>query len=252
MGFWGGSLERVKARATAEHFMKGGAEVAEAVVADGKGGLGDVALAGAQKFGGALETEAAEILLHGDAGFLREKAAEIGWAAIDHLAEFLEGGRFGEAFLEDDLRPANAVAGQALGAGAEEFAAGRAEEEVGGDFQGFAAKPDFVGGGENRAVAQALDQLLERGDEAFGRGNFGGASFAGDDGLDEGMQLAGVRLEVLAKEGWGEFDGDEAVGLAGGAGGLKGRLALVIESEGLRGEARRRRREWRERRRHRG
>lgn len=49
--------------------------MAEAVIADGQGGFGDIALAGAKKFGCAFHANMANILLDGYAGFLREEAA---------------------------------------------------------------------------------------------------------------------------------------------------------------------------------
>jgi hypothetical protein len=68
-------FERVEAGAAAEGFVEGAAEMAEAVVADGEGRFGDVALACTEEFGGAFHADLADVLLDGDAGFLREQAA---------------------------------------------------------------------------------------------------------------------------------------------------------------------------------
>ena len=68
-------FERVEAGAAAEGFVEGAAEMAEAVVADGDGGFGDVALASAEKFGGAFHANLTNVLLNRHASFLGEEAA---------------------------------------------------------------------------------------------------------------------------------------------------------------------------------
>ena len=82
-------FERVEARAAAEGGVEGGAEMAQAVVTDGDGGFGDIALAGAQEFGGAFHADLANVLLDGHAGFLAEEAAQVKWAAGDLFGEFV-------------------------------------------------------------------------------------------------------------------------------------------------------------------
>ena len=169
----GGCLERVEAGAAAVGFVEGGAEVAEAVVADFESSFGDVAFAGAKKFGGAFHAELAKVLLNGHAAFLAEKAAEIKPAATDLFAEGFESGRFGEVFAKDLAGAFDAFAGGALGACAEEFAAGGLKEEMGSKFKSLAAEPDFARRLKDRALLKALDELQVKGAEAFGSGDVG-------------------------------------------------------------------------------
>jgi hypothetical protein len=225
-------LQRVEARAAAEGFVEGGAEVAEAAVANFKGGFGHVAAAGAEEFGGAFHADLAQVLLDGGAGFLGEGAAQIEGAGADLFAEFFKGGWFGEVFAEDLADAFDAVAGDALGAGAEEFAAGGFEEEVGGEFKGFAAEPDFAGGLEDGALLEAFDELEVEGAEAFGGGDASSGGGAGDDVADEGVEVVFLGGEMFAEEGGGEFDSDEAMFFVGFANGAQAGFALVIKKEG--------------------
>lgn len=226
-----GSFERIEAGAAAEGFVESGAEVAQAVVADGDGGFGDVALAGAEKFGSAFHPDLANVLLDGHAGFLREKAAEVKWTAADFLAELFEGGRFFEAFAEDEARFFDALAGGALGARAEEIAAGGAEEKKRGEFKGFAAEPDFARGLEDRALLEALDELEMKRAEAFGFADFAALGGAADHVGDHRVEVFFLGGEMFAKEIAGELDGDEAMFLAAEAQGFEAGIALIIEDE---------------------
>ena len=174
-------FERVEAGAAAEGFVEGAAEMAEAVVADGDGGFGDVALAGAEEFGGAFHPYLANVLLDGHAGFLGEEAAQIKRAAADFFAELFEGRRFFEAFAEDQARFFDAFAGGALGARAEEVTAGGSEEKEGGQFKGFAAEPDFACGLEDGTLLEGFDELEMQCAEAFGLADFAARGRAGHD-----------------------------------------------------------------------
>ena len=127
--FLGGRFQRIQAGAAAERFVEGAAEMAEAVVADGDGGFGDVALAGAQKFGGAFHANLTNVLLNRHAGFLGEKPAQIKRAAANLFAEFFERGRFFEIFAKDEAGAFDAFARGALGARAEKFSASGTEEK---------------------------------------------------------------------------------------------------------------------------
>jgi hypothetical protein len=117
-GCWEGVRKGVKAGAAAEHFVEGLAEVSEAGIADFETGLGDVAFAGAQEVGGALEAGAAEPLGEGEAGLAGGGAAEVEVAAGDAAAKFFEGGGFGQVFQEDGLDPSDALSGEPLGTSA--------------------------------------------------------------------------------------------------------------------------------------
>jgi hypothetical protein len=90
---------RVEARADAERLMKRLAEMAEAGVADFKGGFGDVVLASAKEFGGPFHAQLADELREGQADLLRKSAAQIKWAATDLRADLVERGRGGEIRL---------------------------------------------------------------------------------------------------------------------------------------------------------
>ena len=88
----GRCAQGVTAGAAAGHFVEGLAEVSEAGIADFEAGLGDVAFAGAQEVGGALEAGAAELLGEGEAGLAGGGAAEVEVAAGDAAAKVFEGG----------------------------------------------------------------------------------------------------------------------------------------------------------------
>jgi hypothetical protein len=133
--------------------------MAEAVVADFEGGFGDVALAGAQKFGGAFHAELAKVLLNGHAAFLAEKAAQVKWAAPNLFAERFESGGLGKIFAQDLAGAFYAVACGALGASAKEFAAGGPKEKVRREFKRFAAEPYLARGLEDGALLEGLDEL---------------------------------------------------------------------------------------------
>ena len=164
----GGCAHGVKARAAAEHFVEGLAEVAKAGVADFKGGLGDVAFSGAQEFGSALKTGAAEPLGEGEAGLTGEGAAEIEVAAGNATAKFFEGGGLGEVFQHYGLGPSDTLGGEPLGTGAEGLSFGGGKEELGGEFEGFALVPEALGRSEDGRVQERLEEVAvavsERGD----------------------------------------------------------------------------------------
>jgi hypothetical protein len=115
------------------------------------------------------------------------------------FAELLEGGRFFEVFAEDEAGAFDAFAGGALGASAEEFAAGRAEEQEGGEFKGFATEPDFARGLEDRTLLEALDELEMEGAEAFGFRDpaecRGGGRVCGGGGIRN--DLGDERIEIF-------------------------------------------------------
>ena len=208
------SFERVEAGAAAEGFVESGAEVAQAVVADRDGGFGDVAFASAKKFSGAFHPDLANVLLDGHAGFLREQTAQIKRAAADFFAELFEGGRFFEAFAENQARAFDAFAGRALGARAEEIAASGAEEEESGEFKGFAAEPDFASGLEDGALLEAFDELEMERAEAFRFADFAALGGTANHVGDHWIEIFFLGGEMFAEEVARKFDGDEAMFLA--------------------------------------
>lgn len=223
--------EGVQARAAAVGFVEGGAEVAEAVVADGHGRLGDVALAGAEELRGAFQPDFAEVLLEGLADVLGEEAAEVEGAATDAAGEVVETGGFLHVFAEDGLGVFHALALGPFGAGAEEFAAGGLEEELGGEFGGLAGEPDPLGGLEDGGMAEALGEPGEfhaLGVEAFDVGPGGAPE---DEVADHGMKGVGQPAELAGEERGRELHGDELVALAGLARGGEWRVAGEVEGQ---------------------
>ena len=205
--------------------------MAEAVVADGHRRFGDVALAAAQQFGGALHADFAQVLLDGHAGFLRKKAAQIKRAATNFSAELFERRRVFEAFAQNDAHALDAIARRALGARAEKFTASRTEEKQRGEFKGFAAEPDFAGGLEDRTLLQALEELQMKRAQAFGfadAAEFRGAVHNVSDDWVEIFFLAG---EMFAQEIARKFHGNESMFLIGETQGFEAWLALVIKNE---------------------
>lgn len=95
-------------------FGEGGGEVAEARVADGGGGFGDIRAAAAEELGGFLEAEVAEVAGDGFSGFAREDAAEVERAHAGGFGELGEGGRVFEVFGEEAFDLVDAAGGDAV------------------------------------------------------------------------------------------------------------------------------------------
>ena len=205
--------------------------MAEAAVTDFESSFGDVATAAAEQFGGAFHADLLEVLLDGHARFLGELATQIEGTATDHTTEFIQGRGTVEALPEDFARSFDALAGRALRPGAKQFASRGAEEELGGEFQCLAAKPDFLRGLEHRASTQAFDELQEGDADRFRVGDLRHARFALDDGGDDGVKIFRLGGELFAQEVGRKFDGDEPVMFVGPAGRAKRRLSLVIEEQ---------------------
>lgn len=132
--------------------------MAQAVVADLKRRFRHVAFAGSQEFRRPLHANVTEILLNRHASFLREKSAEIKWAAPHHAAEFLERWRLAEFFRKDGPDTLNPFLCRTLLPRTKQFAIRRPEEELRRQFERLALEPQFLGGRENRGMPQAFDQ----------------------------------------------------------------------------------------------
>ena len=210
--------------------------MAQAVVADGDGGFGHVALAGAEEFGGAFHPDLANVLLDGHAGFLGEEAAQIKWTAADFFAELFERRGLFKAFTQDQARAFDSFARGALRARAEEIAAGGAEKEQSGKLKGLATEPDFASGLKHRALLEALDELKMECAESFGLANLAALRRAGYYFGDGGVEVFFLGAEMFAEEIAREFDSDEAMFLSAKAQGFEAGIALVIKDEGAWGD----------------
>ena len=116
----------------------------EAAVAHFERGLGDIALPRAQKFRRAFHADVAQMLLDRHARLLRKKSAEIKRAAPDQPSEFLKRRRLAHLLRKDDPDALDAFARRPLLPGAEQFAIGRAEEELRRQFERLAFEPQFL------------------------------------------------------------------------------------------------------------
>jgi len=226
----GGCAQRVKAGAAAEHFVEGLTEVAKAGVADFKGGLGDVAFSGAQEFGSALKTGAAEPLGEGEAGLAGKGAAEIEVAAGNATTKFFEGGGVSQVLEEDGLGPSDTLGGEPLGTSAKGLGFPGGKEELGGEFEGFALVPEALGGSEDRGVQERLEEVaVAVGERGYAREapSRGGAS---EEAAYQRMEVGGVGGEPVLEKGEGEFHAEELVALASEA--LSLEMAAVGDNEG--------------------
>ena len=120
--------ERKESWATSEKLAEGHGKMAQAVVTDLQGCLGDVVSAGRQEFGGALQAGLTQELLDGEPGRAGKLAAEVERAATDQPAQLPEGGRIAQARPQNFLDALCALAGGTLLTGAKQFSIGRAEE----------------------------------------------------------------------------------------------------------------------------
>lgn len=204
--------------------------MAQAVVSDFEGGFGDIAFAGAEEFGGFFHAELAEVLLDGHAAFLGEETTQIKWAAADLFAERFKRRGLDEVFANDLAGAFDAFAGGALGAGAEEFLAGGLEEKVGGQFERFAAEPDFARGLENRALLEAIHQLHMQSAEAFWATDFGFGR-AAEQVADDRIEVLFLGAEMLAQKRRRKLDRDETMLFIGLANGTQTGVALEIIEE---------------------
>ena len=130
----------------------------EAAVADLDGGFADIAGAGAEEIGGAVDAGAAEPETERAAFGFCEGATQIGCAAADGGGEVVEGGRVVETVAEDLFDAFGAVAGDALGSGETRgFGRARAEELEEEEF------------GETGAIEETAGVFAEvRSEEAVG------------------------------------------------------------------------------------
>jgi hypothetical protein len=110
--------------------VEGAAEVGEAAVADLDGGFADIAGAGAEEIGGAVDAGGTEPETEGAAFGFCEGAAEIGGAAADGGGEVVEGGRVVETAAEDLFDAFGAIVGDALGSGETRWYGGTRAEEL--------------------------------------------------------------------------------------------------------------------------
>jgi len=135
-------------------------------------------------------------------------------------------------FTEDGLDLIDAFAGQALGARAEQFALGRAEEKLRGQLDGLGLEPDRLGRSEDRRPAQRVHQRQRRHAQPFHRRHGRGGFLALDHAAHHGMKVVRLIGEVALQKPRRVFHGDEGVPHAFlAASGERGR-PLAIESEG--------------------
>src|SRR5262245_33684577 len=102
--------------------------MAQAVVTNLKSCFRDIASARAQQFRGSFHPDLPQELLHRHSTTLRELAAQIEGAAIDHASQFLQRRRSLHPLLQDQLGLVNPFSRQALSPGAEQFASSRSKK----------------------------------------------------------------------------------------------------------------------------
>jgi hypothetical protein len=221
----------VEGRAAAHGFAEVFGEVAQAGVADGEGGLGDVVGAGEEVGGGLFHAELAQELGDGHAHFLRENAAEIELADADEAAQFLERRGLGKPGFEDFADAADAFASHAFLPVAEKFLGG-GKEELGDDFEDARLEPEGARGGQHGGLPELLATR-----DGGGRQGARGGDRGGRGGAHEAFAQERVGGFIVAGEGAQEpvaaaLEGDEAVAAAAGAGGLDGLLADAVKDGG--------------------
>jgi len=232
VGRWDGG-NRVESRAAAEVLVECLAEVAEAGVADLKGGLGHVESTGTEEFGAPFEADLAQELLDGHAHLGGEGAAEVERAATDDPSEFFERRGFRHSFTEQGHHLLDASVGDAFGAGTEQFLVfWRLEKEVDDEFDGFGAVPEHLGFEKDGGIPEAGEEFLMAPGQRDGGSHGGRGVVAGEDGADDGVEPSLVAFEVLAEERSGKFDSNEGVTLVGASSGFEGFGAASVEACG--------------------
>jgi hypothetical protein len=105
------------------------------------------------------------------------------------------------------------------------------EEQVRGQFDGLALKPDGLRAREHRRMPQAVHQLRHGGVQPVCFGDLRTFGFAAHHGAHERMEIILLRPQVCLKELGRKLDGDELMCFVRAPDGGDRRFALMVERQ---------------------